>query len=92
MKGKNGKKSSRITSLDSNNDNYNLIDTNRILTEHTGKSKKGKKNWRFAYDLYCKEILTSNGNGNNQIRVSMNGESTNKSKHKDNKGAFVNLQ
>ena len=25
------------------------------------KSKKKGKNWRFAYDLYCKEIISSNG-------------------------------
>ena len=24
------------------------------------KSKKKGKNWRFAYDLYCKELISSN--------------------------------
>ena len=29
------------------------------------KKKKEGKNWRFAYDLYCKEIISSNNpNGN----------------------------
>ena len=59
MKGKHKKHSSRITSLDSQ-DNYQLMDTNKYLMEQSGKSKKGKKNWRFAYDLYCKEIISSN--------------------------------
>jgi hypothetical protein len=62
MKGKHNKKTSRITSLDSQ-DNYQLMDANRMQSEVTGKNKKGKKNWRFAYDLYCKEIITSNHQG-----------------------------
>ena len=28
--------------------------------ENRRKAKKEKKNWRFAYDLYCKELMTGN--------------------------------
>lgn len=30
-------------------------------TSAARKNKKKGKNWRFAYDLYCKEIISSNG-------------------------------
>ena len=32
------------------------------------KSKSKKKNWRFAYDLYCKELLTNGQNCSNTHR------------------------
>ena len=28
--------------------------------EHKKKGKKKSKNWRFAYDLYCKELINAN--------------------------------
>ena len=32
-----------------------------VDTTGARKSKKKGKNWRFAYDLYCKELISSNG-------------------------------
>lgn len=38
-------------------------DSYKVGTDERSIPRKGKKkgkNWRFAYDLYCKEIITSN--------------------------------
>ena len=39
----------------------NTLNSENTLKEkgERKKSKKGKKNWRFAYDLYCKELMQS---------------------------------
>ena len=47
-----------------------------------GKKKKEGKNWRFAYDLYCKEIISSNnpnaGGAHNQTTNLNSNRSTDK--------------
>ena len=65
---KNKQKSSRAVHNDAddktvmfhNNDGHNSKSKGGETTA-TRKSKKKGKNWRFAYDLYCKEIISSNG-------------------------------
>ena len=39
----------------------NTVNSENTLKEkgEGKKPKKGKKNWRFAYDLYCKELMQS---------------------------------
>ena len=91
MRGKQTKKSTRLNSIDSN-DNYQLNEQNKTQGEanHTTKNKKVKKNWRFAYDLYCKEIICSSNNGGAQGKPQEVQTSKSKSKEKHN-GSFMNL-